>query len=633
MIQLRNASLSLGKQLIFNDISVSIGGTQRMGVVGRNGAGKSTLLKVIAGLIPLDQGNVTIERDKKIAYMSQDVVILSDRLVFEEALTAFGDLVELESERKKLEFLLHENTPEHNRAILERYSLIQEQLKYYDIPASLARTEKILKGLGFTHTMQEQPVMHLSVGWKMRLVLAKLLLQDADFYLFDEPTNHLDIMTKEWFFDFLANARCGYLLVSHDRYYLDRACEDILELERGKGTVFTGNFTAYIDQKEQRYRMAQASYERQQKEIARKQATIDRFRALASKAKMAQSMIKQLDKVELIEIEPPLPILKLTFPPAQQSGARVVSFKNIKHSFDGTTLFDHIEGEIQRGEKVALIAPNGTGKTTLFNLIIGKYGLQRGTVTFGHNVHYAIFEQDQIQALTLSNTIYGEVLQACPDVTEAVVRNFLGSFLFSGDTIDKKIEVLSGGERTRVAMVKVLLQKANFLLLDEPTNHLDLYSKEVLLQALQQYNGTLLIVSHDHDFLNKLTTRMLELTSTKLFSYPGNYESYTEYKKNQSTTIEHLPQARVSTGMPLAQSLSAKELFTIKKEASTVESKIARLEQDITNINALFLKYQYGTPEYQKAAKTLQDTEKSLREHMSQWELLQVEIDRATNKH
>ncbi len=427
----------------------------------------------------------------------------------------------------------------------------------------------------------------------MRLVLAKLLLQEADFYLFDEPTNHLDIVTKEWFFDFIKNGRFGFLLVSHDRYYLDKACDYIFELERGKGKWFVGNFSQYILQKEQQQAIIQASYERQQKDIAQKQKTIERFRASATKAKMAQSMIKQLDKVELIEVEPPLPTIKLQFPTIQRSGTTVLSFENLKQVFDNKVIFQNINGQIQRGEKIALVAPNGTGKTTLFNNLTGKYKLTEGLVKFGHNVNYAIFEQDQNRALDPNNTIYREVLNACPDISEAVIRGFLGSFLFSGESIHKKISVLSGGEKNRVAMVKVLLQKANFLLLDEPTNHLDLYAKDVLLQALKQYEGTLLIVSHDHSFLQGIATCIWELTPQGIHAYPGTYESYLYAKKALEQGNE--PKA---TSMPKPQAQApktSKDSYNLRKEIASTESKISRLEGEILKLNNVFGQQKYGS--------------------------------------
>lgn len=625
MIQLRGISLSFNTQTIFDSISGHFKSDQRIGVVGRNGTGKSTLLKIIAGQLAPDGGQVSIEKYTKIAYMPQEVVLTSEKSVYDEAFSVFDEFNKLEKERQELEDILA--TPACTEHTVERYAVLQEKLSLFDKQAAEKKTEQILAGLGFSKAMLEQPVNQLSVGWKMRVVLAQLLLQDADFYLFDEPTNHLDLNTKQWFFEFLAQARFGFLLVSHDRYYLEEACDTILELERGNANLFNGNFSYYLTQKEQQRAVTQSAYERQQKEIARKQETIERFRASATKAKMAQSMIKQLDKVERIEIEPIMPTIRLTFPQADRSGAMVLSLKDIKHAFDGKLLFEHVTADIQRGEKVALIAPNGTGKTTLFNIIANKYVLQQGNISIGTNVRSALFEQDQLQVLKPNNTVYQEVLDACPAVTEASIRTFLGSFLFSGDDIYKKIKVLSGGERNRVAMVKVLLQKANFLLLDEPTNHLDLYAKEVLLQALQQYNGTMLLVSHDHDFINKLATHILELTPTGLYSYPGNYDEYREFKQQNGQDAQQ--KNGLYAGDKDAQKAATGQMSeaNLRKELSVAERTIAQLEKESMKINELFCEYEYGTPDYNKAVTKLEAVQKSLKEATAQWDSIVQKLE------
>ncbi len=620
MIQLRTISLSLGTQEIFKNLSLGIGAGQRIGVLGRNGAGKSTLLKAIAGQIPLDGGEIAFEKGKKLAYMPQEIVVLSEKTVFDEAFSVFEQFTILKRRKEELEQTFDASGAQE--ASLDEYLKVQQELGTFDFSAAQARTERILTGLGFKRSLWQQPVTALSVGWKMRLVLAKLLLEEADFYLFDEPTNHLDLVAQEWFFDFLKNGRFGFLLVTHDRYYLDHGCDAIVELERGKALFFHGNYTQFKSFKEQQQKMVHAAYERQQKEIARKQETIDRFKAKASKARMAQSMIKQLEKIERIEIEPAASTIKLSFPPTARSGMVVLKLENIKHAFDNKAIFETVSAEIQRGEKVGLVAPNGTGKTTLFNLITGKYTLQKGKVSFGHNVFHTVFEQDQMRALTANNTIYEEILSACPTISESVIRSFLGSFLFSGDTIEKKISVLSGGERNRVAMVKVLLQKANLLLLDEPTNHLDLYAKEVLLQALQEYDGTMLLVCHDHDFLNKVATRILELTPTGLYSYPGNYESYLEQKRNQ-IPVQSQQKVQKVQEKPVLQ---GKELFTLRKEVTSLESKIEKLETEVSSLNNLFLECSYGTPAYNDAMNKLQTAQKSLEDTMRRWEELQCKL-------
>lgn len=639
MIQINDISLRYGDRKLFDSISCTFNDGQRIGVVGRNGAGKSTLLKALAGYTQLDEGSVSFSRGTTIAYMPQELVLVSEKPVFEETYSVFADMVVAMAEKEALEKSFEE--AQATEEMLERYAELQEKLVDYDPSQCKALAERILKGLGFTAETFDKPVTELSVGWKMRIVLAKLLLQDADFYFFDEPTNHLDIVSKEWFYNFLRSSTFGFLLVSHDRYYLEKACTHIFEIEQGQGKLYSGNFSSYVEQKEQASTIKEAAYERQQREIKAKQATIDRFRASASKARMAQSMIKQLDKIELIELDHVLPQVKFTFRAVERAGQIVLSGKDLSKSFKGRVLFKNVSCLIERGEKVALIAPNGAGKTTLFNLISGSLEKDSGSVEFGHNVTYAVFEQDQLQSLSARKTILEEVLDSAPNVTEATVRTFLGSFLFSGDDVHKKISVLSGGERSRVAMVKVLLTRANFLLLDEPTNHLDLYAKEVLLQALQQYDGTVLMVCHDHDFIERLATRILELTPSALHSYKGTYESYLAQKEHVRSYIHdhagvatdekiHEKSALLKTKMPgtlgqknsVAQNSHHNDSAPFKKELSSLENKISRLEKKIEEVGFKFADCEYGSDDYQRIFKEHTSLQHDLKKAMAEWESL-----------
>jgi ATP-binding cassette subfamily F protein 3 len=465
-------------------------------------------------------------------------------------------------------------------------------------------------------SQQQQTVDTLSVGWKMRVILAKLLLQKADFYLFDEPTNHLDITTKEWFLSFLQEANFGFLLVTHDRHFLEKACTTIFELERGKGTMYYGNFSFYIEQKEQRQAALITAHNRQQRDIERKQATIDRFKASASKAKMAQSMIKKIEKMEIIEIEPTLPTVSFQFPPTERAGRVVLTLKDISYAFGAKKLFSNASCEILRGQKVALVAPNGTGKTTLFNVITGKLPLQQGSIEFGYNVKTAFFEQEQARVLNPDNTILEEVTNACSNISDSVIRSFLGSFLFHGDDIYKKIKVLSGGEKNRVAMLKVLLQKANFLLLDEPTNHLDLYSKEVLLQALQQYDGTMLFVSHDHTFIQNLATGILELTQHGLHYYPGTLEEFLDDKKRKQAVVPQKNSVVHSETLPIIQ----QDNKLMAKKIKQLEATISRLEHKEQKLMNKLEAVEYGTTQYRDLMHKIEITQKELAASMQEWE-------------
>ncbi len=616
IIILKDIVLTYGERDLFAGISADFQEDQKIGIVGRNGAGKSTLLKVIAGQQRLDEGSVVLNKQKKIAFLPQEVVLNSDKTVFDELFLVFERFTQLEEEQQQIEQQMS-HKPSDAEALLDRYQHILDALSHFDRTDSERRAINVLQGLGFTKEAFNTPVNTLSVGWKMRLVLAKLLLEQADFYLFDEPTNHLDIVTKEWFLEFLRNAPFGYLLVSHDRHFLDKACDWIFELSRGNSALYHGNYTNYVALYEARKADQLTAYNLQQKEIARKKDTINRFRASASKAKMAQSMIKQLNKIELITVEPPEPTVSLSFSSVERAGRVVLTVKDVAYQYGEKKLFQHASCEILRDQKVALIAANGTGKSTLFDLIAGKLPLQTGSITFGHNVHFALFEQDQTKALNQSNTVLEEITIGCPEKSTQAVRSFLGAFLFIGDDVYKKINMLSGGEKNRVAMVKALLQDANFLLLDEPTNHLDLYAKSVLLQALKQYPGTILFVSHDHQFVQELATDILELTPQGLYYYPGRYEDFLVDKKKKQDAIESVTQAKNKPTIT-----QATQPQDVKKTIRNLERTIHNLEQRISKKSEQLGEHEYGSLAYEKALGELTTLQSELERTTAEWERL-----------
>lgn len=619
MILLNNICLSFGQRVLFDHINLTLSNEDKIGLVGKNGAGKSTLLKAIAGLERVD-GAISIDKETTVAYMPQDIVLNSTKTVYEESFSVFQKYIDIEERIAHLEQLLAES-PDDAEKLIEEYCELQNNLASFDKATAISQTQEILSGLGFSEKRKEQPVDTLSVGWKMRVVLAKLLLQNADFYLFDEPTNHLDLVTKEWFLEFLKNGTFGYLLITHDRHFLENGCNKIFEIERGNGVLYHGNYTTYIKQKEERTAVLESAYERQQRDIKHKTEIIERFKGKASKASMAQSMIKKLDKMEKIELPPEPPKIHVNFPPLQQSGKVVLTVTHVSQTFDDIPLFKNASCEIKRGEKVALIAPNGCGKTTLFNIIAGNLPIQSGSVEFGYNVKTAFFEQDQAKVLNPRNTIFEEIQQSCPDVADGTIRAFLGSFLFRGDDVFKKTGVLSGGEKNRVAMVKVLLQNANFLLLDEPTNHLDIPSQDVLLDALKRYQGTILIVSHDHAFIQSLADHILELNPEGLYSFPGTYQEYLDHKK----TIEekHIStQTKKNHHQSLTEKNSSQNPEDIKKYSKKLESLIAKKELELSKINMSFADLEYGTSGYDKAIKMSTALKKEIDELTREWESL-----------
>lgn len=611
MVKLENLCLDFLNQKIFDNVNLSACEDDRIGLVGRNGSGKSTLLKVVTKLNALDSGRITISNNFKVAYMPQEVVMNSERSIFDEVMDGHLASSKLLKRLAELEKNINSGTPQE----IEEYGDLLLKIEELNVDIIRRKAKDILIGLGFKEETLSSPVSNLSVGWQMRVILAKLLIQEADFYLFDEPTNHLDIVAKDWFLDFLKNSNFGFLLVCHDRYFLDQLCDKIFELELGKGTLYNGNYEKYETEKARNLEALRSAYQLQQKDIKEKKETIERFRAKASKAKMAKSMERSLDKIELIELPPQTRSVNFNFNNTKRAGRIVLDVKNLSYKFGDKQIFKNVSFQVERGEKVALVAPNGCGKTTLLNVIMGKYPIQSGTIEFGYSVDSVIFEQEQHKVLSPEKTVYQEVCDAVANKTEQAIRTFMGSFLFGKDEIAKKIKVLSGGERNRVSMVKVLLQDANFLILDEPTNHLDIQSKEILLSALNQFDGTILFVSHDQDFVNKLATRVLELNANGIESYLGNYDSFLNHKKHLENFIQKKTNSNNTNG--------ELKIIDTKKDLSKIERSISRLESDIKKLTLKFADLEYGTDEFDKCNDQLQAMQKELEVAIVEWEKLQ----------
>ena len=601
MIHLKNLNLKFGDQTVYDDLNLMIQDDDRIALVGRNGSGKSTLLKVIGGQQGIDTGNVIITKGLNVAYMPQEMVLKSTKTVEDEAFATYETLFNNIQEAKALEDKIQACGATPIAADVEKYAQLQHDIQEQDPDAKRLKVNKLLSGLQFDERHRKTQVDQLSVGWRMRLVLAKLLLQEADFYLFDEPTNHLDLATKEWFLNFLKyETTFGFLLVCHDRYFLDNLCNKTLAiLPAGKSKIYAGNYSYYKKLEEEEAIFLEKAYEAQQRDIKQRKETIEKFRASATKAKMAQSMIKQLEKVEIIEKQVQSKKVNFALPPAERAGQTVLTVKNVSHKFN-RELFKNVNFTIQRGEKVALVAPNGTGKSTLFNLIASKLELQTGSIEQGHNVTPTLFDQDQEKILNPNFTIIEEVTAHCK-ATEQKIRTFLGSFLFPKADAMKKTAVLSGGERNRVAMVKVLLANANFLMLDEPTNHLDIESKETVLSALQQFDGTLLFVSHDQDFVNNLATRVIELTTDGVISYDGNYDAYLDFKNMTAKKDSPAAVKNDSKKVVKESTLSKKELFELRKKYKNLENNMNKYTAELETLMTNMYTFAFGTPEYNAA--------------------------------
>lgn len=611
MIRLNNLSLTFGEQTIFDRISTLIQPHEKIGLVGPNGAGKSTLLKVIAGLQKLDGGRVACEGGMSIAYLPQEVVLTSPLSIFDETMQAYGELGQWHVREKELEAAGEQGCPE--------YAQLHADLAMHDHGAKAAHARRVLCGLGFENTRHDELVSTLSVGWQMRVVLAKLLLQEADMYLFDEPTNHLDLPAREWLCTFLRNSQSGYLLISHDRYVLDAVCDKTIVLGRGRLREYSGNYSQYRVQYEEQLAHQLAAKAAQDREIAEKKKVIERFRAKANKAKMAQSMIKQLNRIERFEVdEEALPAVKLPFPSIERAGAVVLNVKHLAKSFGDKQIFADATFEVPRGERVAIVAPNGAGKTTFLSCIRGALSAERGTVTFGHNVKTAVFEQEQVAALNLKNTVFDEVDEvACRGMREKV-RNVLGALLFSGDSVKKKIKVLSGGERNRVALAKVLVQDANLLLLDEPTNHLDLLSKQMLAEGLAAYQGTLIFVSHDRDIVEQVATAIISIDHGKVTYYPGSYESFSYQREQQGAPQSATPTAAAKK----SKSDGGGNDRELRKKIAKLEREIDKLETREQQLAEQLGQHEYGTAVYDQVLHKYESVRATVAQLHDEWEQL-----------
>lgn len=625
MILAKNLCLTLGSKVIFDNVSFSFDKTSHIAFVGRNGTGKTTMLNALAGTQAIDSGEISIIKGSRIAYMPQEQVLNSDKSVIEEVLTVLGEVHFYTAEIDRLEKIFEEKGTSTSQEDLDAYAHAQEKIAEFNLATARVDAAKILMGLGFTVAQLELQVSTLSVGWKMRVVLAKLLFQKADFYLFDEPTNHLDIVAKDWFINFLKNADFGFLLISHDRFFLDNSCESTFTLDRGKARLFHGNYSYFLEEQAREKEALELAYTLQQKELKHKKELIEKFKAKASKAKMAKSMEKALDRIEVIELDSGPRSVRFSFPDVARSGEVVLKIEDVTKSFDGRTIFKNASFELKRGEKAAIVASNGKGKTTLFNVIANKLKADSGKVTFGHNVTWALFEQDQGLVLNPKKTILQEVEDACSTAeSRARVRPLLGSFLFPGGDVEKKIGVLSGGEKNRVAMVKVLLQKANLLLLDEPTNHLDLQSKEILLEGLKKFPGTILFVSHDRFFLDELSTCIFALSENGIASYRGNYEEYLYQKAKADEAL--LPaesrsdkKSDKSKFVEQTSEKSGKDSYAGNKNLQKLEEKIARYEKELEAINQKIADVSYQLDEFDGMQKRMEELTDLLSDAYVEW--------------
>lgn len=551
MLRLEHVSKIYPTGEVLKDINWEVKPGDRIGLVGVNGAGKSTQLKIIAGEIEPTDGEVIRPASLHIAYLTQEFEVDPTRTVREEFWRAFKEANEVHEALSKVHVAMESATPEELDKLLNKMDRLQRQFEAMDGYGLETRIEKILPEMGFDLDDGDRLVSAFSGGWQMRMSLGKILLQSPDLLLLDEPTNHLDLETIEWLENYLKDLSTPMVIVSHDREFLDRLCTQIVETERGVSTTYLGNYSAYLQQKQEQRDAQMSAFERQQKELEKQQAFVDRFRASATRSTQAKSREKQLDKIERIEApDSDVRALHFRFPPAPRSGREVVIIEDLTHMYGDKILFLGAELLIERGDHIAILGPNGAGKSTLLHLMTGSEQAVEGTIKLGdHNVIPSYFEQNQAEALDLNKTVADTIHDEVPDWKNEEVRTHLGRFLFSGDTVFKKVESLSGGEKARLALAKMLLKPANLLILDEPTNHLDIPAKEMLEEAIQNYDGSVVIVSHDRYFISRTANKIVEIRDGELRLYRGDYHYYLdkiseEKEKTRLAAIEAEKEAK-----------------------------------------------------------------------------------------
>jgi ATP-binding cassette subfamily F protein 3 len=639
MIQLSGAGKRFGAKLLFEGVDWLITARERTGLVGGNGTGKSTLLKIIAGSEPLDYGARTAMKGVRIGYLPQDGLQVRGRTVFAECMSVFGEVKELEHELERLTAKMSELDPASReyREVAERFERAESELRARDGYALEAQVGTVLTGLGFRREDWGRQTEEFSGGWQMRIALAKLLLEKPNLLLLDEPTNHLDIEARNWLEDYLVHYDFAYVLISHDRYFLDVTVNKIAEIWNQKVTFYSGNYEQYKRQKAERLAQLEAAYKNQQDKIQQLETFINRFRYQATKAKQVQSRIKELERMERIELPPEEKTIHFSFPQPKPSGRVVAECKDVSKSYGDKLVFKRVNFTIERGDRIALVGVNGAGKSTLIRLLAGMEPPSSGSITLGHNVTLDYFAQDQYKALHADARILDDLSEAAPKIPQTELRNLLGCFLFSEDDVFKKIGVLSGGERNRYALARLLVHPANFLLLDEPTNHLDMRAKDVLLEALQNFTGTLVFVSHDRYFIDHLANRVFEIADQEVRVYPGTYEDYLWRKKNEAESaaafdIAPASAAAAESSATLNQKPAAPrrinpiKLKQMQDEAKRLEEHIAALEAQIQQ-SELALSEFAGPEEAIRLANLLESQRAELEQAMAQWESVAAQLE------
>ena len=626
MIDIKNLSLSFGEHVIFRGLNLQITNTARLGIVGSNGAGKTTLLRVITGDIEADGGVIERSRGLTVGYLPQDLAELEPVPLMQYLKDKAGISV-IESKLRGVEEKLSQSSANHEE-LLQEHSRLERRFEDSGGFAFEAMAMKVLHGLGFRKGDEAKNCADFSGGWKMRIAMAGLLLSSPDVLLLDEPTNHLDTESMEWLEGWLRTHKGAVVSVSHDTRFLENTAANIADLERGIITLYPCSYDEYIEAKAQSRELLEKAFARQQTEIRRIESFIDRFRYKATKAAQVQSRIKQLEKIERIELAQGSKSVKLTIPEAPPSGREVLRVSGLTKYYDGMKVFEGVNFVIERGERVALVGVNGAGKSTLLRLLSLTEEPTSGTVKLGHNVKFSYYSQESAQNINYANTVWEEARSVSSKLNDVERRNLLGAFLFSGDEIYKPASVLSGGEKARLALYKLMLESTNFLILDEPTNHLDVDTREIVERALLKYQGTLLIVSHDRHFLDALAERVLEIRDGNLYDYPGNYSWFLEKREENLSPQLQESKSAAKTKSPNRDD-NAKLIRDTKREISQTEKDISGHEARISEIDGLLCQ-----PETLKDSQKIQglmteraNLDRELTELYSHWEDLSLKLE------
>ncbi len=579
MIAINDLTFLIGSRALYEGASWHIKPGERIGLIGANGTGKSTLLKIIVGEYQPSAGTISMAKDLKIGYLNQDLLSYdSHHSILHVAMEAFGRQNQLHDE---IEVLLKKIETDYSEEVLNKLSDKQQEFEALDGYSIEYRANEILAGLGFSTEDQQRPLNTFSGGWRMRVMLAKILLQTPDILLLDEPTNHMDLPSIKWLEGYLNNFEGAIVIVSHDRYFLDKIVNRIVEARKGKLTIYSGNYTFYLEEKSLRGEIQKGEFKNQQAKIKQEEKLIERFRAKASKAKMAQSRIKALDKLERVEdVDDENPTVNFRFKFSKPSGRHVIKVENAYKSYPNIDILQNADGLIEKGDKIALIGANGKGKSTLLRIIAGTEPF-KGKCETGHNVTTTFFAQHQLESLHLDNAILEELQSFAPKHSDTELRSILGCFLFTGDDVFKKIRVLSGGEKSRVALAKSLTTDSNFLILDEPTNHLDIQSVNILIQALKQYEGTFIAVSHDRYFLDSVANKIWFIEDQDIQEYPGTYQEYEEWQAKREKTGDQGGIKPAKVAKPKKEEPKPSEIEEKKKQLKKLNQQLEILEEEV----------------------------------------------------